>query len=81
MSEEEFTALIEKACFLDKPDPAAEWKRVSGEQEKICDFLGSVNELRIEGEGTELTMSVRDRKWINCDGKLNLPDGEFMICN
>jgi aminopeptidase len=76
MSAEEFSALVEKACMLDRPDPAAEWKKVSEEQQKICDFLGSADELRIVGEGTDLTMSTKARKWINCDGHLNLPDGE-----
>jgi len=28
------------------------------------------------GEDTDLTLSVKGRKWINCDGKKNLPDGE-----
>jgi aminopeptidase len=76
MSNEEFTALVERTCFLDRPDPAAEWKRVSQEQQKICDSLGAVSQLRIVSDGTDLTMSVKGRKWINCDGRNNLPDGE-----
>lgn len=76
MSNEEFTALVEKTCFLDKPDPAAEWKRVSREQQRICDFLRTVGQLHIVSDGTDLTVSIKDRKWINCDGTKNLPDGE-----
>ena len=76
MSDEEFSKLIEQSCLLDRPDPAAEWEKISKEQQKICAFLGSVEELRIVGNGTDLTMSTKDRTWINCDGHLNLPDGE-----
>ena len=76
MSTEEFSALVETTCMLDRADPAAEWKKVSEEQEKICDFLGSASDLRIVADGTDLTMSTKARKWINCDGHLNLPDGE-----
>jgi len=76
MSTEEFAAIIEKTCMLDNADPAAEWKRISEEQQRICDFLGNIDELRIVGRETDLTMSVKGRKWINCDGNHNLPDGE-----
>ena len=33
-------------------------------------------ELRIVAEGTDLTMDVGGRKWINADGHENFPDGE-----
>ncbi len=29
------------------------------------------------GEDTDLNFKVQDRKWINCDGKENMPDGEI----
>jgi len=76
MSNEEFSALIYQSCLLDRPDPAAEWKKISKEQQKICDLLGSVDTLQIVSSGTDLTMSIKGRKWINCDGRMNLPDGE-----
>ena len=39
-------------------------------------YLNGVSELRIVGEDTDISMSVKGRKWINCDGKYNMPDGE-----
>jgi len=32
--------------------------------------------IRILGEDTDLLLSVEGKKWINCSGKLNMPDGE-----
>ena len=43
---------------------------------KICDFLNQANEIHIIGEDTDLTFNVKGRKWINCSGKENMPDGE-----
>jgi len=76
MSNAEFADLIEKSCFLDQPNPAAEWARMSEEQQVLCDKLDKVSELRIVSAGTDLTMSVQGRKWINCAGREQLPDGE-----
>jgi aminopeptidase len=76
MSTEEFSGIIEKACFLDQLDPAAEWKKLELENQKIVDYLNTVSELHILAPGTDLTMSVKGRRWINCCGANDLPDGE-----
>ena len=76
MSKEEFADLIVKTCLLDKSDPIAEWKTVSHKQQKYCDYLDKVEELHVIGKGTDITLSVKGRKWENCNGKKNLPDGE-----
>ena len=77
MSREEFANLIEKACFLHKPDPITEWQTISRKQQKYCDYLEKIDELHIVGKKTDLIMSIKGRKWENCDGKVNLPDGEI----
>jgi aminopeptidase len=77
MSNEEYAHLIEKTCFLDQPDPAAACELLRIEQQKSCDFLEKVEKLHITGPGTDLSMSVKDRKWINCHGLEDLPDGEI----
>ncbi|MEM3623533.1 MAG: aminopeptidase [Candidatus Bathyarchaeia archaeon] len=76
MSLAEYEDFIYASCFADKEDPIAEWKRVHQEQERICTFLNSGNEVRIAGEDTDLTFNVKGRRWINCAGKENMPDGE-----
>jgi aminopeptidase len=76
MSLEEYEALAFRACHLDKEDPVAEWERVSAEQQKLCDWLEKRDEFRFVGRDTDLTMSCKGRTWVNCDGHVNMPDGE-----
>ncbi len=76
MSLAEYEEFVFKACLLDRPDPIAAWQEVSAVQQQYVDRLSGVSRLRIEGEGTELELSVRGRRWINSDGKANFPSGE-----
>ena len=65
------------ACHVDEAEPIQFWRGVSRKQAKVVDQLNRLNELRIVGDDTDLTMSVKDRPWSNCDGRMNLPDGEI----
>jgi aminopeptidase len=76
MSLEEYEDFVYSSCLVDKEDPIAEWRKISQQQEKICEFLNQVNKIRVVGEDTDLTFSVQGRKWINSDGKRNMPSGE-----
>lgn len=67
---------VQKALLLHKDDPVEEWSKIKNEQQKICDILKSVNKIQVIGEDTDLVLSVKGRKWINCSGQINLPDGE-----
>jgi len=76
MSFIDYRDFVYGTLFLDKDNPIEEWKKLSVKQEKIADYLNKKSELRFVGEDTDLTLSTKGRKWINCDGKKNLPDGE-----
>ncbi|MBI2251427.1 MAG: aminopeptidase [Armatimonadetes bacterium] len=76
MSQEEFEDFVFGACKLNFSDPAKEWKKLSNFQNKIINFLKDKKEIHLKGEETDLTLKVTGRKWINCDGHLNFPDGE-----
>ncbi len=77
MSLEEYEDFVLRACMLHLKDPIAAWKRVRGKQKKICKQLNERKKIRVVAEGTDLTMNVEGRKWINCDGSANMPDGEI----
>ena len=72
----EYEDFVYGSCLVDREDPVAEWKRVRVEQQKVCDFLNKVSKIRVVGEDTDLSYSVKGRKWINCCGEKNMPDGE-----
>jgi aminopeptidase len=76
MAEEDYAAFLERALFLDRDDPIAAWRALSVRQARLVERLAVSSELRIEGEGTDLTLSVGGRLWINSDGRRNMPSGE-----
>ena len=78
MSLEEYEDFVYKSCLVDKDDPIGEWQKIHDKQEKICDFLNLKTNMRIVGQDTDLTLNVKDRKWINSDGKKNMPSGEVL---
>jgi aminopeptidase len=73
---EEYEEFVYNSCFIDKEDPTAEWKKVHEQQQRIGEFLNQKSEIHVVGEDTDLTFNVKGRKWINCSGKENMPDGE-----
>uniref|UniRef100_A0A7V3ZVU5 Aminopeptidase n=1 Tax=candidate division WOR-3 bacterium TaxID=2052148 RepID=A0A7V3ZVU5_UNCW3 len=76
MSLREYEDFIFRACFLDKKDPIKEWKKLSKWQERLVKFLEKKEKIKVKGEDVDLELKVKNRKWINCDGKENFPDGE-----
>jgi aminopeptidase len=76
MGTTEFAAFVRRALFLDRGEATASWSELRQFQARLIDRLEDARELRIEAEGTDLTLSVEGRAWINSDGKRNMPSGE-----
>ena len=76
MSLTEYEDFVYGAGHLDNDDPTVFWKELSSRQAKICQFLDTLKEIRVKAKDTDLALKVEGRKWINCDGKKNFPDGE-----
>src|SRR3954447_2635901 len=76
MSLQDFSAFVERALFLDRPDPVGGWQELGAFQDRLIAKLKRAEELRIEADGTDLTLSVKGRTWVNSDGKRNMPSGE-----
>ena len=72
-----YTEFFNKSLFLDKEDPILEWQRIEKEQNRLIEYLNQVEYIQVKGEDTDLSLSVKERKWIKYCGKLNLPDGEL----
>lgn len=72
----EFLKFSYEALNLHQPDPIAFWRSFKDQQDKIIQVLERGSEFRIVGQDTDLTLQVGGRKWINCCGDNNLPDGE-----
>ena len=72
----DFEAFVERALFLDQPDPVRSWGELRAFQAGLIERLTGVAALRIEAPGTDLTLKVKGRKWVNSDGRRNMPSGE-----
>lgn len=76
MSISEYEDFVYGAGYIDREDPVAEWKEIEKKQEDICNILNGKKHLRIVSKDTDLKMSIEGRKWVNCCGRVNFPDGE-----
>ena len=76
MGTTEFAAFVRRALFLDRGEATAAWAELRHFQARLIERLKDARELRIEAEGTDLTLSVEGRTWVNSDGKRNMPSGE-----
>ncbi len=76
MSEADHATFITRALFLDRPDPVQAWSALSAFQAQLVEELSAVSEIHIEAEGTDLTLRVDGRTWVNSDGRRNMPSGE-----
>ena len=76
MSLSDYENFVFKACLLDRKDPVAEWRKISKYNARLIKYLSRKSEIRIVAPDTDLTYRIKGRKWVNCDGKNNFPDGE-----
>jgi len=77
MSLAAYERFVFEAGLLHLDDPAEAWGRISRRQQRVVDFLNQARQLRFTTpQGTDLTVGVDGRAWINCDGHENFPDGE-----
>jgi len=77
MSLRDYENFVYKGGKLDKRDPVKEWKKLGERQKHLADFLEKGKEMRITTpDGTDIRFGIAGRRWINCDGKNNFPDGE-----
>jgi aminopeptidase len=76
MSDDSYAGFVNRALFLDRPDPVVAWRELSHRQQRLVDRLGQAREIRIEADGTDLRLRVDGRTWVNSDGRRNMPSGE-----
>ncbi|MEW6034696.1 MAG: aminopeptidase [Chloroflexota bacterium] len=72
----EYEDFVYGACLPDMNDPVEYWRRFSARQQKVVDWLGGKSRVHVKGPETDLRFSIDGRKFMNCDGHFNMPDGE-----
>ncbi len=79
MSLEEYQDFFYRACHADEntSDPVACWRKVEQDQQKIIQRIQDHDKIELRGSNVDLSLSVKERKFINACGHNNLPDGEI----
>ena len=76
MSLDDYERFVYGAMFLFNDDPVAEWNKLHKFQAGLIEQLSRAQKVRIQADGTDLTLNVGGRSWINSDGHRNMPSGE-----
>ncbi|HWD85487.1 MAG TPA: aminopeptidase [Solirubrobacteraceae bacterium] len=76
MAGRDYEDFLERALFLDRPDPPAAWAELQRRQAGLVKRLSQGREVRIRASGTDLRLDVNGRTWVNSDGRRNMPSGE-----
>lgn len=77
MSLAEYEDFVYAAGLLNEPDPVAAWQEQARMQERLIDWLRNKRTVRIQGDGTDLTVGITGRTWLPDDGHKNFPGGEI----
>jgi aminopeptidase len=77
MSLRDYTEFVYAAGMLNEDDPLKFWREQGQRQTKLVDWLKGHDLVAMKGSNVDMTMSIKDRVFISCDGKENFPDGEI----
>lgn len=77
LSLETYEDFVYNACYLFDENPIACWQQVSRDQQAATDLLNSRTKFRYKSATNDITFTTEGRKWINSDGKTNMPSGEI----
>jgi len=78
---EQYAGQIKRACFLDHPDPVAQWRRVHAEVTRVKEALAGfdIARLHIESEHCDLFITPGEkRRWLGVSGH-NIPSFEVFL--
>ena len=69
MSLSDYEQFVYGSMFLFDTDPVAEWRKIHDFQARLIERLQRAEVVRITAEGTDLTLNVAGRTWLNSDGQ------------
>lgn len=77
MSLEEFVTFFYHVAFADLDNPLERYESMKVEQDRLIHWLDGRKQVKISGSGIDLEMSIDGRRFVNCCGLSNVPDGEI----
>lgn len=70
MSTAAFADFYYRSCLLD-------YAELNERMKPLHEMLAAGDQIRLVGEGTDISMSIKGQTWIPCAGDVNIPDGEI----
>ncbi len=77
MSLAEYEQFLFSTTYADRDDPIAAYEEIREDQEKLVKWMEGKDKVQLKGPNVDLELSVKGRKFINCCGHRNIPDGEI----
>jgi len=77
LSLEQYEDFVFRAVHANEDDPIAYWKKVEKDQQAAVDFMAGKDQVTLQGPNVDITLSVKERKFLNSCGTFNMPDGEI----
>jgi aminopeptidase len=77
MSLSEYEDFVYKACLPDGNNPVGYWQCLSERQQRLIEWLKGKKQVNVRTQDTDLNFSIQGRSFENCDGRMNMPDGEI----
>lgn len=73
----EYQDFVYGSCLADQDDPIQSWHAVKESQAAGLNLFQGHDRVKLTGPNIDLELSVKGRKFINCFGINNMPDGEI----
>jgi aminopeptidase len=77
MSLRDYADFVYGAGLLDHDDPVALWREEETRQKKLTGWLKGREQAVIKGANVDVTLSIKDRPFVESAGKKNFPSGEI----
>ncbi|MFH1373890.1 MAG: aminopeptidase [bacterium] len=77
LSLSDYEDFVYRACHVHAGDPVAHWKKIAREQARLVKILNRFDRIHVRTPDTDLKLRVKGRRWVNCAGTENFPDGEI----
>jgi len=77
MSLEEYTDFVFSSTYADTEDPISRWEELGRKQKRLVEWFAGKKSVRVESKHVGLSFSIEGRTFVNCDGRVNMPDGEI----
>ncbi len=77
MSLSDYEDFVYRACHANEDDPIAFWNSVRNNQQAAIDHIQGHDQVVLRGPNVDLTLSIKNRIFLNSAGVFNMPDGEI----